>query len=390
MDSRARFFLSGDIWMLNRGLKVRMPNLLHRSLVRTLTLLLPLSATPCTTAADIVFTAKVAGPVSNIYALDETGELHRLTDNISWRDIQPDVSAAGELVFASNREPHAGVDLERRSENFNIYLVPPGGKPRAIVSGEQQDLEPAFAPDGKRIAFLSRSKNTARLGLVNRDGSGRRELLRADDILDYTWSPDGDRMALAMRRGDKYLLGILPVDTGDALSGEVEVLMASGERPPVALSWSPDGRHLAYVRHPFEGGSRTLWLLNLESGNERRISAKGVEVQAAPEWSRNGQRLLYAALVDYRFYYDEQVHRKVYRGGMQLFSADVHGRTRQLTDGEVLHRTPVFYPGEDRIAFLYGDSLDARSLALASMDLDSGDIRQLYDGVAQRSVLRWR
>ncbi|WP_250463675.1 TolB family protein [Microbulbifer litoralis] len=367
-----------------------MPDLLRRPLVRAFSLSFSLSVIPFTAAADIVFAAKVAGPVSNIYALDDSGELHRLTDNISWRDIQPDISASGDLVFSSNREPEAGVDLERRSENFNIYLVAAGEKPRAIASSEHQDLEPQFAPGGNRVAFISRSQNSVRLGLVNRDGSQRRELLRADDILDYAWSPDGNRIALAVRRGGEFLLGTLPVTSGDGPAAEIEVLMASAGRPPVAISWSPDSRHLAYVRHPLEGGNRTLWLRNLETGRERRISADGVEVQAAPEWSRDGRRLLYSGLVDYRFYYDEQTHRKVYRGGMQLFSADMQGKNRQLTDGEALHRAPVFYPGEDRIAFLYGDALDARSLVLASMDLDSGEVRRLYDGVAQRSELRWR
>ncbi|MCW8128000.1 TolB family protein [Microbulbifer halophilus] len=351
-------------------------------------LLLPLSIVPCLAVADIVFSAKVAGPVSNIYTLDDSYELHRLTDNIHWRDIEPDIAADDTVVFASNRTDETGVDLERRSENFNIYLVAAGKKPRPIVTSARQDLKPRFSPDGKKVAFLRRGGDGVQLGLAARDGSSERELLSADDIFDYTWSPDGERVAVTLRRGEKFLLGTLGIATGDSSPAAVEILESSDGTPPVNLSWSPDGRHLAYVRHPFDGGSRSLWLRDLASGGERRISADGVEVQAAPSWSRDGQRLLFAALVDYSFHYDEQAHQKVYRGGMQLFSADIRGGSRQLTDGKALHRAPLFHAGENRIAFLHGQTLDARSLALGSMDLESGEVRQLYDGVAQRSALR--
>lgn len=355
---------------------------------KAVALLLPLAVVPCLAAADIVFSAKVAGPVSNIYTLDDAHELHRLTDNIRWRDIEPDIAADGTVVFASNRTDESGIDLERRSENFNIYLVAPGEKPRPIVTSAQQDLKPRFSPGGEQVAFLRRVGGGVQLGLAARDGSSERELLRADDIFDYAWSPDGKRVAVALRRGEEFLLGTLGIAAGDSAPAAVEILKSSGETPPVALSWSPDGRHLAYVRHPFEGGSRSLWLRNLVTGSERKISADGVEVQAAPSWSRDGQRLLFAALVNYSFRYDEEAHQKVYRGGMQLFSADVQGGSRQLTDGDALYRAPLFHAGENRIAFLHGKTLDARSLALGSMDLESGEVRQLYDGVAQRSALR--
>src|SRR5881296_3051136 len=52
------------------------------------------------------------------------------------------------------------VVLENRTKSA-VWLSPSaGGAPRRLTSGEKRDSDPAFSPDGRRVAFLS-----------NRDGS---------------------------------------------------------------------------------------------------------------------------------------------------------------------------------------------------------------------------
>jgi Tol biopolymer transport system component len=95
----------------------------------------------------------------------------------------------------------------------------------------------------------------------------------------------------------------------------------------------------------------------------------------------------------YKFYYDEKIHKKVYEGGMHIFLSALEGntaRTRQLTRGDFLFKSPVYSPDGKQIAFLYADELEARTLSLRTMKADGSDVVQWHDSVAQRSHLQWQ
>jgi hypothetical protein len=75
---------------------------------------------------------------------------------------------------------------------------------------------------------------------------------------------------------------------------------------------------------------------------------------------------------------------------MQVYLADLLGDIEQLTVGEYLHNHPVFSPDGEQIAFLYGDNLGARTLALHTLSLKNKEQREYYDRVAGDSYLFWR
>jgi dipeptidyl aminopeptidase/acylaminoacyl peptidase len=59
------------------------------------------------------------------------------------------------------------------------------------------DLQPAWSPDGTRIAFSRRRINDGDIFIVNTDGSGVTQLTKGiDNAGDPAWSPDGLRIAL--------------------------------------------------------------------------------------------------------------------------------------------------------------------------------------------------
>jgi hypothetical protein len=117
-----------------------------------------------------------------------------------------------------------------------------------------------------------------------------------------------------------------------------------------------------------------------------RVSDETQQVQSPLSWSRDGQSLLYAALVNYRFYYDEIAQRKVHQGAMQIFRGDLHGKVHRLTDNVVAARAPVFVD-ENNIAYLQADQLGARQYALVLRDLDAGSERTIFDAVIPDSRL---
>lgn len=336
--------------------------------------------------AEIVFSAKIFGPVSNIYSVDKSGEIRKITDNILWRDLGADVADDGSLVFSSNREENPRVDLARNSEDFNVYLVDRiDREPKKIAASKNHELKPRFSPDGESIAIVRRS-GRQQLLLVGSDGRNERVLAEADEIYDFCWSSDGRQLALAQR--SEKDTGIVLVST-DNTAESTELKTVDASHRIVSARWSPDGKKIAYISHPLAGESRQLWVRHLEDGREYRLSDADLEVQQPPDWSADSARLLYSALVGYRFHYDESMHKKVYEGAMHIFVSDLEGNRRQLTSGEALHKSPVFSPDGERIAFLYARNLDSRQLSLRTMDRSGGQVNEWFGSVARSSNLRW-
>src|SRR5262245_27751156 len=114
------------------------------------------------------------------------------------------------------------------SRGGDVYLIKAsGGKPRRIVStggigGRANDptfgalIHPAWAPDGKTIAYLDQTDDTATIHVVRLDGSGDRRLLPPyrKAVLDAlpgspgaltedepSWSPDGTEIAFVAGEG---------------------------------------------------------------------------------------------------------------------------------------------------------------------------------------------
>ena len=346
--------------------------------------------------ADLYFNARIAGPVTNIYAVNKRGDIEKLTDNNTWRDLEPAVSPRGDLVFSSNREPEVKMDLQRKSENFNIYFSDRQTKTLTqLTKRPDREISPTFNPQGDRIAYLRiTTEGTHNLHIIRRDGTGDQQLLNAERITGYDWSPHGREIVCATIDRNKANLKVV-----ELASGKVRELISADagiqNQAPTQLespSWSPDGRAIAYIVHPLAAGrSRALWVLDLRQKNTTRLSAQEVQTQAPLVWSADSRQLLYSALVNYSYHYDDTQHRKIYTGGMHLFLSRLSGDTRQITRGDHLFTRPVFSPDGDRIAYLYAEKLgDARTLSLRTATVGGEDIRELFTEVARHSPLIWR
>ena len=73
---------------------------------------------------------------------------------------------------------------------------------RAVTgTPRMQDRAPAWSPDGATLAYVSERSGWWALHSSGRDGAGERQL--TDDEADYgepAWHPDGDRIAVDARR----------------------------------------------------------------------------------------------------------------------------------------------------------------------------------------------
>jgi len=105
--------------------------------------------------------------------------------------------------------------------------------------------EPAWAPDGSRIAFVhqSGSSRASEIDVMNADGSNVVQRTNAGSNSSPAWSPDGTRIAFSSLRDGQYRIYVMRVD-GDWWNPAPLGFDRGWNAQP---AWSPDGTKIAFV-----------------------------------------------------------------------------------------------------------------------------------------------
>jgi TolB protein len=129
----------------------------------------------------------------------------------------------------------------------------------SLVPVAEQAANPAWSPDGRKIAFVRVSGDDCchSIWVMNADGSDARPLTAPNGVSYWgiAWSPDG----LSVAYTDNSRLRIVNVDG----SGIREI--ASDQRMEGA-DWSPDGKWLAVMVSPSGPWSPAMGVLPVEGG----------------------------------------------------------------------------------------------------------------------------
>jgi Tol biopolymer transport system component/DNA-binding winged helix-turn-helix (wHTH) protein len=262
--------------------------------------------------------------------------------------------------------------------------------PRQLTMSAGVDLFPALSPDGDRLAYSSDRSGKWEIYISPTAGGPDVSLTKdGNQNVQAAWSPDGRHIAFhSMVRGGIW---ITPVD-----GGSPRQIAEFGARP----AWSPDGRLLAFqtdaatdigpAARPANLPS-TIWVVETSGGQPRPLTRRGVPVggHGAPTWSPDGRHVAFST------------------SGFalsQIWAVDVHGgepfplvtdsqvavdgaylpdgRALLFTDGRLLWRMPLDAEGRKAgrpVSYLPA-SLDglrhlsvARNgrVALSALDLDA-------------------
>jgi len=159
------------------------------------------------------------------------------------------------------------------------------GNRRAIADFRGTNSSPAFSPDGNRIALaLSRDGGT-QLFVMNRDGSGLQRLTRSLAIdTEPCFTPDGQQLYFVSDRGGGPQIYRMPASGGQAER------VSFNSPYNVSPCISPDGRQLAYVARL--DGAFKVCLMELGGGEPRVISDTSDD--ESPSFAPNGKLLVYA------------------------------------------------------------------------------------------------
>ncbi|HEV8251653.1 MAG TPA: hypothetical protein VGQ15_16905 [Gaiellaceae bacterium] len=160
-----------------------------------------------------------------------------------------------------------------------------GGGARKVVGTSGWDENPAWSPDGRRIAFDKALYEAGEfedvlkaidVWIVGGDGRGRRNVTHDGSAALPAWSPAGN--ALAFARGD----GVFVIKPNGSARRHV------GRRSdPTEPAWSPDGSHVAFTT-PGE-----VWVASPRGTGQRRL-AQGASSDTRAVWSPDGHSISYA------------------------------------------------------------------------------------------------
>jgi Tol biopolymer transport system component len=98
--------------------------------------------------------------------------------------------------------------------NREIYVMNADGSgQRRLTHSAAYDAEPAWSPDGRKIAFRSGRDGNREIYVMNADGNGKRNLTRnpARDG-SPSWSPDGRRIAFVSNRDGRLEAHVMNAD----------------------------------------------------------------------------------------------------------------------------------------------------------------------------------
>ena len=266
----------------------------------------------------------------------------------------PSPSPDGSLVAV----PVTTYDLEENKGRSRIWLVPvEGGDPRPVTAEDVSSTEPAFSPDGRRLALVrSRGEEKAQIHVLPVDGG---EAERVTDLplgaFDPHWLPDGNRLAFVAPllsdapspEGTRALLEKRAADPVKAHATEDRVFrfwdrwLTGGERPhlfvldlanrtltdltPGGCGWfdfmepsgqydiAPDGSEIAFAANSSEPPHDKLrWAVHVVptdgSGAARCLTPPGTPENSAdclrPRYSPDGTSIMYGMQRDPFFYAD--------------------------------------------------------------------------------------
>ncbi|MGH9392446.1 MAG: hypothetical protein ACRD1Z_22820, partial [Vicinamibacteria bacterium] len=288
-------------------------------------------------------------------------ELKRLEDDSPWKmSLSPDGRYVAYDVSQEEGVPERDIAL----------LATDGSGESVLVEHPANDSFPLWAPDGKRILFLS--DRTGELGLWNAGVSegepkGPAEMLFQDIGRSFPIGITREGSFYYSRQtgiSDVYLASLDP-ETGKLASGP-EPLTPRFLGSKTDPHWSPDGESVSYVSErgrfsPYRG-NRAITIRTLSSGKERTLSPD-VSYWWTPRWSEDGSFL--------------RIHGQDEDGGEGLYQID-------LESGKTI---PI-YRSASGYLYMPAWSSDGKSVyfrrnasgfhSIVALDLVSGAERELY------------
>ena len=234
-------------------------------------------APPPSRTGLIAFASNHGGGSSlDVYTMNADGSgATRLTDNGA-DNRDPAWSPDGaRLAYVSTLDGGAEIDVMNAD----------GSSPVEVTCGFDSARKPAWSSDGLHLAFSAVTHGNETLYLMNADGSGLSPLMPGQNSSAPTWAPDGTRIAFIALFQNVADLFVANLDGSGQmrLTTETASPIGQGDDDP---DWSPDGMRIA-----FKDASGNIALINADGSGLRRLTTGGGA--ANPNWSPDGRKIAF-------------------------------------------------------------------------------------------------
>jgi Tol biopolymer transport system component/tRNA A-37 threonylcarbamoyl transferase component Bud32 len=247
--------------------------------------------------------------------------------SVEGRIFAPVTDDAGAELFPTlSPEGAELVYTDKASGNYDLYLRRIGGVESINLTHDSavDDSQPAWSPDGRRIAFRS-ERDGGGIFTIRPDGSDTRRV--SDAGFNPAWSPDSKRIVFAEEaivRPEDRSAPVSHLWIADAAGGQKKLLTKEDGVQP---SWSPSGRYIAYWAIDRDG-DRDLYTIPSDGGTPTRLT-RDAYVDWNPVWSPDGAWLYFCS------------NRG---GGMAVWRLPMKESAGEARGAPELVRTPSGYP----------------------------------------------
>jgi Tol biopolymer transport system component len=307
---------------------------------------------------------------ADIYLQSVGGQMPiNLTKDSPADDHQPAFSPDGERIAFRSERDKGGLFIMGRTGESVLRLTAEG-------------FNPAWSPDGSEIVYAESPiadsphfrSGTSRLWIV-KVANGEKRLLTETDAVQPSWSPHGLRIAYWAVGGSNRIRDIFTVPAGGGPPAAVTNDSAVDGNP----IWSPDGKHLYFVSD--RGGSLNVWRVGIDESSGKPLSGPEPVTTPSPavsglSISSDGKRLTFASVFS---------TSNVQKIGFDPISGQTTGLPTAVTTGTREWRSVDVSPDGQWVALALGPPQEDIYVARS----DGSGLRQLTRDAAYDRVPRW-
>jgi dipeptidyl aminopeptidase/acylaminoacyl peptidase len=305
----------------------------------------------------LMFSCQTGSQQDNTLPLITRNELS-LTSDIMTPEVLWSFGRLGDVQVSPDGEKILyGVsyyNIEQNKSNRELFLMNSDGSgKKQLTESPENEFNAIWHPDGKRIVYLAPVNGHVQAWVINQDGSGKNQISDVDGgITGLAFSPDGKNVLFTkevqidpttqdlypdLPKSDARIIDDLMYRhwntwedgayshifvaqyDGTKFSGGTDIMPGEPFDSPLMpfggmeeISWSPDGKSIAYTCKKLKGIEYTfstnsdIYLYDLESGKTSNLTEGMPGYDKAPFFSPDGNRMYWLSMERATFEADKE------------------------------------------------------------------------------------
>lgn len=206
------------------------------------------------------------------------------------------------IIFMSKADSPAG----------ELYLLEKSGQITRLTHNNRHENNPAISPDGRKVAFNGGDEgNMLTWEIFTFDLTTNVETRLTDNgVIDAhpDWSPDGSKIVFgSFRDAQGNPFGTADIYVMNSSDGSEQTQLTDSPWEDNDPEWSPDGTKIVFksTRNTQQGGREEIYVMNRDGADPQRLSTtSGWESDHDPSWSPNSDRILFVRFEGSRAWFD--------------------------------------------------------------------------------------